>query len=169
MTSPVLDAIHTRRSIRDFTTQTVEDSEVRAILEAGIWAPSGLNNQPWRFVVVRDAQVRARLAEQTSYCHIVLAAPVLIAVFLETSAMYDDLKDAQSAGAAIQNMLLATEAYGLGAVWLGQILKNHNAVRKILDLPESLQLMAVVAIGHPAHRDQKSRRKPLEEFLIKEL
>ncbi|MFZ5775310.1 MAG: nitroreductase family protein [Thermodesulfobacteriota bacterium] len=168
MDSPVLDAIRNRRSIRDFSPQPVEENLVREIIQAAIWAPSGLNNQPWRFVVVRDDTVRGQLAEQTSYRHIVLAAPLLIAVFLERDAMYDDLKDAQSAGAAIQNMLLAAEALGLGAVWLGQILKNKTAVRHILSLADSLELMAVIALGHPSRHDQKSRRNPLENFIIKE-
>ena len=83
--------------------------------------------------------------------------------------MYDDLKDAQSAGACIQNMLLAAEALSLGAVWLGQILKNQKKVGQILELPANLELMALIAIGHPSRRDQQSQRKPLAEFIVKEL
>lgn len=169
MPPPVIDAILQRRSIREFTGQEVEVARLREMVRAGIWAPSGLNNQPWRFVIVRDASVRAELAEQTRYSHIVLAAPALIAVFLERKAMYDDLKDAQAAGACIQNMLLAAEALGLGAVWLGQILQNREKVNAVLGLDPGLELMAVIAVGHPARRDQQSRRKPLEDFIVKEL
>ncbi|MDG4476903.1 nitroreductase family protein [Thiovibrio frasassiensis] len=169
MPSPILIAMKQRRSIRDFTEQTVESAQLHEIIQAGVWAPSGLNNQPWRFVIVRDASIRARLAEQTHYGHIVLAAPALIVVYLEKEAMYDTLKDAQSAGACIQNMLLAAEALGLGGVWLGQILKNRENVARILDLNENLELMAVIAIGYPNRRDQQSQRKPLAEFIVKEL
>jgi nitroreductase len=125
MSSPVIDAIRNRRSIREFTGQAVERADLREIIRAGTWAPSGLNNQPWRFVIVCDPARKKELAAQTRYSHIVLAAPALIAVFLDKTAIYDELKDAQAAGACIQNMLLAAEALGLGAVWLGQILQNR--------------------------------------------
>lgn len=169
MSSPILKAIEQRRSIRNFTGQTVDTAALHAIIQAGVWAPSGLNNQPWRFVIVTDTAIRARLAEQTTYGHIILAAPALIAIYLDREAIYDDLKDAQSAGACIQNMLLATEALGLGAVWLGQILKNQEKVGEILELSANLELMAVIAIGHPSRHDQQSHRKPLAEFIVKEL
>lgn len=169
MSTPVLEAIYKRRSIREFTDEPVSAETLREIIRAGIWAPSGLNNQPWRFVIITDQAVRNLISEQTHYGHIVKAAPALIAVYLEQKAMYDDTKDAQSAGACIQNMLLAAEALDLGAVWLGQILKNQAAVRKILEVGESLDLMAVLAIGHPSKRDQQSHRKPLAEFIIKTL
>jgi nitroreductase len=169
MPSPILTAIKQRRSIRDFTAQPVDPAILHEIIQAGVWAPSGLNNQPWRFVIVADAAIRASLAEQTHYGHIILAAPALIAVYLDREAMYDELKDAQSAGACIQNMLLAAEAFGLGAVWLGQILKNSEKVSQILSLTANLELMAVIAIGHPGRRDQQSQRKPLAEFIIKEV
>ena len=169
MPSPILIAIEQRRSIRNFTEQTVDSNTLYEIIQAGAWAPSGLNNQPWRFAIITDAAIRARLAEQTTYGHIILGAPALIAAYLDRQAMYDDLKDAQSAGACIQNMLLAAEALDLGAVWLGQILKNREKVGQILALPANLELMAVIAIGHPSRRDQQSQRKPLAEFIVKEL
>lgn len=169
MPSPILLAIQQRRSIRNFTGQAVDTTMLHDIIQAGVWAPSGLNNQPWRFVIVTAAPIRARLAEQTHYGHIVLAAPALIAVYLDREAMYDDLKDAQSAGACIQNMLLAAEALGLGAAWLGQILKNREEVGRILGLAGNLELMAIIAVGHPSRRDQQSERKPLAEFIVKEL
>lgn len=166
---PVLTAIRRRRSVREFTGEPVSQEDVAEILTAGIWAPSGLNNQPWRFVVVRDSEVRRRLAGLTHYGHIVTAAPLLVVVFLDTEAMYDEMKDHQAAGACIQNMLLAADSLGLGAVWLGQIVKNNSRVNQTLGIDARYDLMAVLAIGHPAHRDQKSLRKELNHFLLKEL
>lgn len=167
MPQSVLEAIYARRSIREFTHQDVALSDLHEIVRAGIWAPSGLNNQPWRFVLVTDAETRKKLSETTHYSHIVLAARALIAVYLDTEAMYDEVKDHQAAGACIENMLLAAEALGLGAVWLGQILKNKDKVNKILDLSSQYDLMAVLAIGHPLHRNQKSSRKGLDVFILK--
>ena len=169
MSSPVLEAIYRRRSIREYTDQDVEKDHLHEIIRAGIWAPSGLNNQPWRFVIIKDQQTRHLLAEQTHYGHIVKAAPALIAVYLDPTDMYNEVKDHQAAGACIENMLLAAEALSLGAVWLGQILQNKKEVNDLLDLAENLDLMAVLAIGHPAQHDQQSQRKPLTEFILKEL
>lgn len=169
MSSAIINAILKRRSIREFTEQEIGSADLHEIVRAGIWAPSGLNNQPWRFVIIQDNAIRAELAAQTRYSHILLAAPALIAVFLARNAMYDDLKDAQSAGACIQNMLLAAESLGLGAVWIGQILGNREEVGRILGLDQTLELMAVIAVGHPARRDQQSQRKPLADFIIREV
>ncbi|MDA8164401.1 MAG: nitroreductase family protein [Desulfobacteraceae bacterium] len=169
MPAPILEAIHRRRSIREYTEEQVGSEQLRAIIEAGSWAPSGLNNQPWRFVVVRDPAIRAALAGQTTYGHIVKGAPAVIAVYLDREAMYHETKDQQAAGACLQNMLLAAEALDLGAVWLGQILQNKTAVNGILGLSDRYELAAVVAVGHPRHRRQQSTRKPLSELILKEL
>jgi len=169
MTQPVQDAIRKRRSIREFTEQAVSRDMLCKIVTAGIWAPSGLNNQPWRFVLVRDVETRRKLAEQTTYSHIILAAPSLIVVLLDRAAMYNEVKDHQAAGACIQNMLLTTEELGLGAVWLGQILQNKRKVNAILNLGDNYELMAVLAIGYPLHRNQKSQRKPFADFILQEI
>ena len=164
-----MEAIRKRRSIREYSDAPVETETRLAIVEAGMWAPSGLNNQPWRFVTVRDSAVREELAQQTHYGHIVRAAAALIVVYLNKDDMYDAVKDQQAAGACIQNMLLAAEALGLGGVWLGQILKNKAAVNRILGLGDNLDLMAVIALGHPLRHDQKSTRKETDTLPIKQL
>ena len=169
MNNKVLEAIYTRRSIREFTDQPVLPETLHQIIKAGTWAPSGLNNQPWRFITISDNKVRLQLAEQTRYSHIIKGAPALIALFLDKDAMYNEVKDHQAAGACIQNMLLALEALDLGAVWLGEILNQKTEVNRILDLVERFDLMAVLAIGHPTHRDQTSNRKDVNDVLLKEI
>ena len=165
----VLDAIYARRSVRQFLDNPVEDDSLQVILEAGRWAPSGLNNQPWRFAVVRDLGVREEIAAQTRYREIIRNAPAVIAVFIDNDESYDRVKDCQAIGACLQNMYLAAHALGLGGVWLGEILKNKERVAEILEAPDSYELMAVFAVGHPKHRRQKSQRKPLSELVFKEL
>lgn len=167
--SPVLEAIFKRRSIREYTAEPVDLENLFTLIQAGFWAPSGLNNQPWRFVIIQDDKTRADLADLTHYRHIVLAAPALIAVYLARADMYDEVKDHQATGACLQNMLLAAEALDLGAVWLGQILKNKEAVSQVLGLDDAYDLMALLAIGHPAHHRQKSTRKPIEHFILKNI
>jgi len=166
MQSSVLETICQRRSVREFTAEPVASELLQTIITAGVWAPSGLNNQPWRFKVVQAVTEKAALALQTQYGHIILAAPVLIAVYLDQESMYDPVKDQQAAGACIQNMLLAIHALDLGGVWLGQILKNKAAVNTILGIDNRFDLMAIIAIGHPKHRDQHSTRKPIDHFLL---
>jgi nitroreductase len=165
----LLEGIYTRRSIRQYTDQPVEREQLLEIIKAGTWAPSGMNNQPWRFVTVTSAQVRKDLAKHTRYNFIIERAQACIAVFVDRTAMYNDVKDHQSMGACIQNMLLAAHALGLGAVWLGEILRNADGVRALLGLPEDMELMAVVALGHPASPKHTSERKDVSEVLIKEL
>jgi nitroreductase len=168
MEQPVQETIRTRRSVREFTGQPVERHLLERIITAGIWAPSGLNNQPWRFVIIRDADVRAQLAALTHDAHIVKAAAALIAIYLDHETMYDRIKDHQSAGACIQNMLLTACELGLGAVWLGQILRSKDQVNSILRLGSRYELAALLAVGWPQHRSQRSRREPLNYFILHE-
>jgi nitroreductase len=165
----LIEGIHTRRSIRQFTEKPVAREQLIEIIKAGTWAPSGRNNQPWRFVIITDPDLRGKLAGHTKYSAVIKGAPACIAVFADRSAMYSDVKDHQSMGACIQNMLLAGHALGLGAVWLGEILKNADGVRGLLGLSPEMELMAVVALGHPAPGQHSSQRKDVSEVLLKEL
>lgn len=164
----VIDAILNRRSIREFTGSPVSTENINIILNAGRWAPSGLNNQPWRFIVIREKDTIMKVSECTHYTKVVAGAPLLIAVYLDTENSYNYTKDVQAIGAAIQNMLLATCELGLGAVWLGEILKQCEKVNSILDCPESFELMAVLAIGEPVPKERTSPRKELKELVFEE-
>jgi len=165
----LLEGIYTRRSIRKFADKPVLREQLLEVIKAGTWAPSGLNNQPWRFVVITNPETRKELAKKTTSQIIIERAPACIAVFIDRHVMYNDIKDHQAMGACIQNMLLAAHTLGLGAVWLGEIIKNAEAVRVLLRLPENLELMAVVALGHPASKHPSSKRKDVSEVVIKEL
>ncbi|MBN2251450.1 MAG: nitroreductase [Candidatus Altiarchaeota archaeon] len=159
-----LKAVKERRSIRAFTGKTVEEDKIREILEAGRWAPSGLNNQPWRFRVVPDEKTRRELAKETRYGNVIRSAPACIAIFLDNNSSYDRTKDLQAVGACIQNMLLAVHDLGLGGCWLGEILKNREDVANILGTPENCELMAVIALGYASRDAETSARKELSEL-----
>ncbi|MEW5802725.1 MAG: nitroreductase [bacterium] len=165
----LLEGIYSRRSIRQYIGQPVDKSLLLEIIRAGAWAPSGLNNQPWRFAIVQEQGWRNKLAQCTRYGRIIEAASACIVVFVDRNAMYHDVKDYQAIGACLQNMLLATHALGLGAVWLGEILNSSSKVRSLLDLPEELELMAVIAVGYPDTHNKSSHRKELAEMIVKEL
>lgn len=166
--SDILKAIRERRSVRHFLEAPVARPMLMEALNAASWAPSGLNNQPWRFAIVWDQQIKEQLAALTRYSATIKAAGALIPVFLDKESSYDHVKDCQAVGACIQNLLLAIHAQGLGAVWIGEILKNSEQVMQVLSLPARLQLMAIVAVGHPAHRNQSSHRRPVEELIVVE-
>lgn len=161
-----LELIKTRRSIRQFSDKPVSDDDIKKIIDAAIWAPSGLNNQPWQFAVIRDRKLKEEISELTHYSKTVLGSNVLIAVFMDNELSYDRTKDAMAIGACIQNMLLLIHSLGLGAVWLGQILKNKDKVLKLLDGDERLELMAVLAIGYPASEGKKGKRKDADELVF---
>jgi len=155
----VLQAIKTRRSVRQFANESIAREEVEAILEAGRWAPSGKNTQPWRFVVVQSPDKREELAVLAPQAGMVAVAPMTLAVLLDRSAGYDPLKDAQGIGAAIENILLAAHALGLGACWMGRT--RDTAIEAALGAKEDEELMALIPIGHPAQQPGAGSRLPL--------
>ena len=165
----LLEGIATRRSIRKYTDRPVTREQLREILRLGTMAPSGLNNQPWRFVTIQQQTMLQELAALTKYGRIIENASACIAVFIDTEAMYHEVKDHQSMGACIQNLLLAAHGMGLGAVWLGEILKNAKPVAELCGLAERYELMAVVALGYAAGQGGRADRWPLDEVVLKEL
>jgi len=166
MKNHVIKAIRERRSIRKFIDRKIPLSVIRKIIEAGTWAPSGMNNQPWRFVIVAEKQVQAEIGALTHSGKIVNGATSLIIVFLDKRAAYDLQKDTQSIGACIQNLLLAAHSLGLGACWVGEILRNEHKVHSLLAVPSGLELQAVIALGHPAEKPRSSR-KSLDKVILK--
>lgn len=157
-----IEAIKTRRSVRRYADTDVEKEKIDLILDACRWAPSGHNNQPWRFIVIKDRKVMEEVAKCTIYGKILRSARVLIAVFLDSSAMYDKKKDTLATGACIQNMLLAAHSLGLGACWQGEILNQKDKVNRILGAPDALELMAVVTLGYPAEKVGSIRKSVAE-------
>jgi nitroreductase len=162
----LIKLIKTRRSIRRFTDEPVSDDLIIKVIEAGTWAPSGKNNQPWKFAIIKDRDLKAQVSELTHYSTCVLSANVLIAVFLDNDSSYHTIKDAQAIGSCIQNMLLTIHDNGLGAVWLGEILKNGDKVRDLVNGDGNLDLMAVIALGYPASDGGKGSRKNLDETIF---
>lgn len=164
-----LEAIRTRRSVRVFRPDPIPPEALALVLEAARWAPSGLNNQPWRFVTVLAPPTREALAALTKYGRILRSAPAAVAVLLDTETSYHREKDLQALGAATQNLLLAAHATGLGACWLGEILNRRLEAEAALDIAPPLELAAVVALGYPAtERPGNPGRLPLTALIVGE-
>lgn len=162
----VLETIRTRRSIRKFQNQEVPDRLIEKVLTAGICAPSGMNNQPWRFAVIKDKKLKSEIAAQTKHKNILEQAPVIIPVFVDHNVTYDVIKDSQTMGACLQNMLLALHGLGLAGVWIGEILNNKEEVNRICRAPEKYELMAVIALGYGAEAGGEGKRAGLDEVVF---
>lgn len=159
----VLQAILARRSIRAFAGRPVARDAIDAILEAGRFAPSGKNTQPWRFVAVQSKERRAALARLAPQADMIATAPVTLAVLRDRNAGYDELKDAQGIGAAIENILLAAHSLGLGACWMGKA--RDAAIERELGVREGEELMALIPLGYPAEVPPPTPRHSLEELV----
>lgn len=161
----VLNTIKNRRTIRRFKAQPVEEEKLRLILEAGRWAPSFSNLQPWRFIVIRDQGLKNGLdkAARESVLHMgINEAPVVILVCVDR--LIDPLHAIEAGSAATQNITLAAHSLGLGAGWIGVWgTEAENAIQKLFQLPETTRVVSLVPVGYP-DESPEGVRKPLEEF-----
>ena len=137
-------------------------------MEAGRWAPSGLNNQPWRFVIIKNKIVKDKISHFTEYSYIIKRANCLILVFLDRKNSYNLIKDAQAIGACIENMLLCALDFGISSCWMGEILNQKAKVNKSLNIKSRYDLMAAVALGY-SKRISKSKRISLNRLILKEI
>lgn len=153
----VISAIMSRRSIRKYLDKDIPMDTLEKILDAGRWAPSGLNNQPWRFSIIKSRPVKEKLSELTKYSRIIRECNACVAVFYSLETGYQRDKDMMGIGACIQNMLLFAHEMGIGCVWLGEILANKDEARKILGVDDGNELVAVIAMGYPDESPRSSR------------
>ncbi|MBN1871219.1 MAG: nitroreductase family protein [Candidatus Omnitrophica bacterium] len=161
----VEEAIIHRRSIRRYISGRIKSCDVKKILRAAIWAPSGLNNQPWAFKIIRSVNLKNGLAKFTSYGSVITKADLVICVFLNKKATYNIEKDTMAIGACIQNMLIRAYGLGIGSCWLGEILNRRKRVQSYLEIHGSYKLMAVIAFGYP-RSNPKGKRRKLERFIL---
>ncbi len=143
-----------RTSVRRFTDEAVTDLQKQALLHAGMSAPSGVNKQPWEFILVDDKDLLVKLAEALPYAKMAAQAPMAIIVcgnptrFLEGD---DATLWEQDLSAASENILLAANALGLGAVWtcLYPHADRMDAVRCILEIGSDIVPFNLIPVGHP--------------------
>ena len=159
----VLEAIQNRRSIRSYLAKEVEEEKISLILEAGRWAPSASNKQAWHFIVVRDLEIRKKLAKAHPYGRWMDQSPVVIVVLgdPEKHPKYH-LCDPHN---AVQNMLLAAFSLGLATCWMGvRDASIEPEFREILDIPVNLRVICAVSIGY-SDVDRSSSRQPIENIV----
>ena len=151
-----LDNIFARKSVRSYTDEPVSPEQVETILKAAMAAPSGMNMQPWRFVVVTDQKVKDKLA--VGFNKMIAKAPVVIIVCGKTTNKLGAPNKNWNAdcAASTENLLLAVEALGLGAVWTAcyPYEDRMNPTVEALGLPENISPYCIVPIGHPTGNDK---------------
>ena len=157
-----LTAIHTRRSIRKFESKPVPESDINALLDAAMMAPSAGNEQPWHFVIITDREKLDAIVPIHHYAAMAAHAPVSILICGDLTLEKYSGFWIQDCSAAMQNLLLAAHAMGLGAVWCGvyPVEDRISGFRKLFELPDSVVPFGLAVIGYPAQsRDSKSRFK----------
>lgn len=162
-----MDALLTRRSVRSFTQEPVSEEDLRAILRAGMFAPSAHNGRTWRMLTVTDRAKLNALAPMSRWWHMLREAPLCIVCCghsPELAAMDEELL-VQNSVAATENMLLCIHALGLGGVWLGITPQRpqYEDVKKLLCIPGDVRVVSLIAVGHPKE-PLPARAAPLERF-----
>lgn len=179
-------AIKERKSCRDFLTDAIDNETVEKILAAAASAPSPLNMQPWQFIVITNPKVKEKIFNEAEQCRqwaieksgwkwishykvdFLISAPVIIAVTGDPKKTGIDmfLEEGNTGyqhacAAAIQNMLLAAHALGLGSLWFTFF--HKKAFREILEIEEGKTLIALVCLGKPANESVLMPRKDIKE------
>lgn len=172
----VMEVIKERRSIRNYQDKDVPDEVINELLEAVRWTPSWANTQCWEVIVVKDSlikeQLQATLAKGNPATKSMVAAPVIMGICgkLKSSGYYKEQQTTKfgdwfmfDLGLATQTLCLAAHNLGLGTVIVG--LFDHDKVKQILELPEGIELVALVPLGYPSKTPSAPKRKELNEFV----
>lgn len=154
-----MKAILERRSIRKYTGEPVSEENIKDLMKAAMAAPSAHNKQPWEFIIVKDREVLTEITKFHPYSKMLNEAPLAIIVCGDQSKE-DSGYWVQDCSAATENILLAAQDKGLGAVWLG-VYPYENLVqslKKIFGIPEHVIPMNIIAVGHPEEKKEPADR-----------
>jgi len=153
-----LEAIRKRRSVRRYTGAPIPRQDLETIVDAGRWAATGGNRQPWDFIVVTERETIDQLKVAASWMD---QAGAIIAVVLDPATRWW----VEDGSAAIENMLIASTALGYGSCWLeGWTLPHEDEFKALLGVPDGLRLLTLIPIGVPESWPTREK-KPLEQVL----
>lgn len=158
----VLSNIHARRSVRAYADRQVAPETIDTLLRAAMAAPTARDRRPWRFVVVDDRSLLDSLGAQLPYAGMLLGAPAAIAVCGQLTEGVDPAEEMwmQDCAAATENLLLAAQAIGLGAVWTGvyPYADRVALVSRLLRLPPDVVPLNVIPIGYPGEKTEPKKK-----------
>jgi len=154
-----IENILARKSVRAYTPKPVEKGKVDLLVKAAMAAPTAVNKQPWAFIVIDDRAVLDKLAEELPYAKMTAQAPMAIVVCGDLSKSLHGEEDQYwmlDCSAASENLLLAAESMGLGAVWTAVYPETERMakVRTVLSLPGHIVPFNLIPIGYPQHKEE---------------
>ena len=158
----LLDVVLSRRSIRKYKTREVPQETVEKILEAGRYAPSADNEQPWHFIVVTEPEVKRKLSTGRWNSFIRDSAFTVVGC----AYVGDDYSRKWSTidtTIALQNMVIAAWSLGIGSCWIGDFVEAE--VKSMLHVPEDWRIISLISFGYPNETPSDSPRKPLKEII----
>ncbi|MBA7549072.1 NADH dehydrogenase [subsurface metagenome] len=162
----ILEAIKKRQSIRSYLNKEIPEELLQQILEAGRLAPSACNNQPWKFIVVRDKNLKKKLVLACNNQKFVGEASLII-VGCATNPSYKmgngEYSCTLDLAIALEHMNLESISLGLGNCWIGAF--NEDQVKEVLGVPEEVLIVALMSVGYPKELGMKKGRKPLSEII----
>ncbi len=164
----IYEAIEKRYSVREYQDKPIEEDKLQRVLNAGRVAPSGSNRQEWKFVVVRDPELRRSIAKAADQ-EFLAEAPAIIAVagLNPNKVMHCKVSaDPVDCAIAIDHMTLAAVAEGLGTCWIGHF--DQDSCCALLEVPSSAKIIELLALGYPAGKARAKKRKPAEEVICYE-
>jgi nitroreductase len=149
-----IEAILSRRSIRKYTKEAVSEKLIDELVHAAMNAPSAGNSQPWHFVVIQDRKVLDEIPKCHPYSNMLREAPVAIAVCADPRTMGGKEWWVQDCSAATENILIAAQAMGLGAVWLGVYPEKSRveSIKALLAMPQEIIPLNIISLGYPAEK-----------------
>jgi len=162
----VVEAIEKRRSVRVYQNKPLPEEKLRIVLEAARLAPSARNSQSYKFIVVKDQQLRKKLAEKATSESFIGGAPVIIvAVALDPEYVMPGGVPAHPVDIAIalDHMTLVAVEEGLGTCWIGAFYQDQ--VKQILSIPEKYKVVVLLPLGYLAEGPKRKVRKPLKELV----
>jgi nitroreductase len=156
----VFEALHTRRSIRKYQKKEIPEDLIQKLLAAAMMAPSAGDARPWQFILVTDSEKKNKIKEVHPYVTMITKAPLGIVVCGDLSKEKYPGFWPQDCSAAMQNLLLAAHASGLGAVWTGiyPIEDRVVKIREIFNLPDDIVPLGLAVLGWPAQSRPSEER-----------
>lgn len=158
-----MEILLSRRSIRTFKNEIVDDETVYKILKAAHFAPSSWNRQPWRFIIIKNKETLKKLAEILPYGKFLSRVPMAIAIL--SSEKESDLWLVDGS-AATENLMLAGTYYGLGTCWIAE--SDNDEIKKILNVPNDFHIITITPLGYPQIVPKPPERKKLEDLVYNE-
>ena len=162
----VLEVIRKRQSVRSYQDKEIPEDVLQQVLEAGRLAPSANNKQHWKFIVVKDEDLRKKLVPACKNQKFVGEAPVVIAGcatnpdYVMTCGEHSSSIDL---AIALDHMSLEAASLGLGTCWIGAFYQDQ--VKEILGVPVNVRVVPLMPLGYPEELESKTERKPLSEII----